>query len=131
MSNIKDILVLNEKAIAVKVRKEPWKDCFIDSSSISFMYNWGGYVRGGDDYMDADFDVVSLPPGSWSILGMSDDIGVEDILKIIHPAKKLFGGYFYDYVKKAHVSVTPKNSFASLLKSKGIEVPHLILINNG
>jgi hypothetical protein len=142
IKNIRDYTVLNEKAIVVKVRKEPWKDCFIDSNSISFMYNWGGFVRGSDDYMDADFDVVKLPPGQWSKLGMSDKLTEDEWKKVVdwytdsndssydpQYNETTYFDVYKDYTTgdEGELETATESGF-SLLKSKGIEVPHLILI---
>lgn len=71
---------------------------------------------------------VYLPKGSWAILGMSDKLTEEEWKKVVI---RWDSGKYNDYERHLARVDTATESGLSLLKSKGIEVPHLILINNG
>jgi hypothetical protein len=132
MSNIKDIRVLNERAIAVKLPD----DTVSYGIGIALMYSGANYLAyNAKSHMCFD-ERVYLPKGSWSILGMSDKLSEDEWKKVvdyeINPMEDYFEGA-KDYSKDSdnYLCDTATESSLSLLKSKGIEVPHLILVKNG
>lgn len=124
MSNIKDIQVLNEKAIAVK---DP--DVLVNKRALITIpeagLSWLHYL---DEYDNDVAQPVEINGTSWSILGMSDKLTEEKWKKVVI---RWDSGKYNDYERHLARVDTATESGQSLLKQKGIEVPHFILINNG
>lgn len=132
MSNIKDIQVLNEKAIAVLL---PGGAVIAGIYKNELLFT----NKAKDDpypvSMD-DIDGIDLPPGSWSILGMSDKCADAEWKKVVECQRG--HGKFRDYSVVGSLAkhgtfilLSPTESGHSLLESIGITTPQLILINNG
>lgn len=118
------ITVLNKKAIAVKLPDDAHSFEIYENNVI------GGfcvmYLRGEPDY--ACQYSPNLPPGQWLILGMSDVLTEEQWEKVVDiiegdPA------FYCNYDATNFREVYAASSGQTLLKSKGITTPHLILIN--
>lgn len=68
-------------------------------------------------------DVMSMdmPPGDWQYLCLLNVATREQAAVIVDDSKKLFGGYRYDYKKRANVAADDVASLRSLAQSVGVD----------
>lgn len=124
------ITVLNKTAIAVKLPEH--------ATNISLAFR-GRKLSWDIKYDPDDTDWTIIPPGQWSILGMSDvltEVQWMDVVDQKFVAESFgHGMVFFDYKRseekqmKCWTCATAIESGQTLLKSKGITTPQLILIN--
>jgi hypothetical protein len=125
---------LTEDAIAVTT-PEDIKSFDIWEATMSLR----GYKK-GREYLGAGSNVIELPPGNWSILGLSTQLSEDEFEKVVRE-KFWIGGFGWMYTnytdevtlaneiwKRTGPFKTAAESATTLLKSKGITSPVLILI---
>ena len=110
---------LTEDIAAVVGLPEDSNDCFIDNK-----YRGGALMY----YLcDLPFPYyVDLPPGSWSIVGWSDELTYEQKGFIC----KRENGYFEDYCGDGYLFTSVTLSYVSFLTFHGIKPDDYLLIEN-
>lgn len=125
------ITQLNERSIGIEVKPD-WTKFSIWVAQHSLRghkkgFNYLQYFEGEHPI----YDLIELPPGSWSILGKGNELTEEQWNGIVEQIVVMSGDDlidgFKDYCDPVHGYVSPIPSGLSLLKSKGLN-PETTLI---
>ena len=120
MSNSVTELKLSGKVIGLVDVRPPYKEICVSGNALDVLYNYGGYI--GEDAYDHEFDVIDLPPGQWSIVGIASILTFADCSGLVESEGDDSGSlkrWYKDYEHEGLWFRTPDKSLYSLIAANG------------